>query len=330
MCDTSVPLEEIGSYLAALQITPNEQDVFARLAQRTPEWHKVRAARLTASRAGAAVGRNKHCSPSRLLREMLWKTFKGNPATRWGTEKEPVACDEFTEWINTEMMEASITGTLDKPCKGVHVWETGCVVDLDHGWLAASPDGMVDIQYEDGTQDEALLEIKCPYSKTVYPQIPKYYEDQMVLQMKCTGRTTRTYFYVWTPEGSKIEVCHWKNYAAYWENYLFPALRHFYVHLYLPRLLMKAAGMLEEGCINPIVQLPPSMKHGTSVSLVEDASICKHNAAMKEADDANVRSMHLPDCEAWSSYVHTVNMRGKPVKRSRLEKSTGPVDFQFE
>jgi hypothetical protein len=45
-------------------------------------------------------------------------------------------------------------------------------VCADAGWLAASPDGHVREEEEEGIQ-KGLLEIKCPYSKRIYPSIPE-------------------------------------------------------------------------------------------------------------------------------------------------------------
>ena len=80
---------------ASLEITDEGRRHLAALEQGTTEWLDARRNRLTGSNFGAAAGHNKWKSPEGLAHDMLYATFKGNDATRWGTAHEPVACDEY-------------------------------------------------------------------------------------------------------------------------------------------------------------------------------------------------------------------------------------------
>ena len=68
------------------------------------------------------------------------------------------------------------------------------------GWLAASPDGHV---CDDG--DSGLLEIKCPFSRKIYPSIPDYYVDQVQGLCAILGYEWAD-FVVWTPEKMQVQV----------------------------------------------------------------------------------------------------------------------------
>ena len=74
--------------------------------------------------------------------------------------------------------------TFENVWQAFRVTQSGLHVCAQAGWLAASPDGHV---HEGSTT--GLLEIKCPYSKRLYPSIPDYYMDQAcaanVLLMCC-------------------------------------------------------------------------------------------------------------------------------------------------
>jgi hypothetical protein len=58
-------------------------------------------------------------------------------------------------------------------------------------WLGGSPDFLVG--------GAGYGEVKCPYSQTLYPEIPPYYMAQIQGGMQITGRTYCD-FVVWTPE----------------------------------------------------------------------------------------------------------------------------------
>src|SRR5690625_4431335 len=159
------------------------------MKQQTKEWHKARVGKLTASRAGAALGVNPWQKPDDLIRAMVREyhgaepEFSGNVATQWGHNHEPLAVLDY-------MSET-----------GVNVVEAGFYIHPEHDWLGASPDGFVG---EDG-----LLEIKCPFSLRdggVFKKLEEqlHYYAQIQVQMACTGREW-TDFYQWAPHSTSVE-----------------------------------------------------------------------------------------------------------------------------
>lgn len=159
------------------------------MEQRSPEWHKARKGRLTASNAGAALGVNPWKSPDDLIRQMVREyhgaasEFTGNVATEYGQLHEPLAVMDYMAKT------------------GNHPEECGFFVHPEHDWLGASPDGVVG--------DNGLLEVKCPFGlrnggefKSIHDQ--PHYHAQIMLQMACTGAEF-TDFYQWHKQGDTLE-----------------------------------------------------------------------------------------------------------------------------
>lgn len=160
-----------------------------QLKQRTPEWHKARAGRVTASMAGALLGFAPYRSADDAFRDLvrsihgLPSEFEGNIATDYGNNNEAGALVEYE-------METGNT-----------VQEVGFVTFSD--WLGASPDGLIG--------NLKVLEIKCPFGlrkddkpkfKGIHDQL--HYYAQVQIQMFCTGRQECD-FYQWAPKGSMLE-----------------------------------------------------------------------------------------------------------------------------
>lgn len=158
--------------------------------QRTDEWFKQRAGRITGSKIGAILGLSPYQSAKDVMRAMVReyhgaeKEFTGNVATEYGSMHEHMAIFDFE--LET----------------GSKVEETGFHIHHEHDWLGASPDGLVG--------DDATIEVKCPYSKrdggefkTLDDQL--YYKAQVMYEMYCTGRK-RCYFYQWSQHNTSLEV----------------------------------------------------------------------------------------------------------------------------
>src|SRR5690625_2688588 len=188
------------------------------MKQQTKEWRKARVGKLTASRAGAALGVNPWQKPDDLIRAMVREAhgaepeFSGNVATQWGHNHEPLAVLDY-------MSET-----------GVNVVEAGIYIHPEHDWLGASPDGFVG--------DDAIVEIKCPYSqrdknpphfKSIIEQ--PHYWAQVQIQLSCTGRS-KCYFYQWAPYGTMLEQV---VIDEDWLQSAIPDLQAFY-ELYLSEL----------------------------------------------------------------------------------------------
>lgn len=138
---------------------------------------KRRNSIITASEAHDAIYARQKLFRVKTFRD---EPFEGNDATRWGNNHEPIALAQFEDEHNV------ILGAGDKLY--VH----------DSLPLGASPDG---IYYE----QNAVVEIKCPYSLELYKTIPERYYFQTQIQMLCTGKE-KCYFYVWTPDNVSCDV----------------------------------------------------------------------------------------------------------------------------
>jgi len=205
------------------------------MEQRTEEWFLARKNKITGSRVGAILGLNPWQSANDVMRAMVREyhneesEFQGNIATEYGTKFEPFAIGDFE-------MET-----------GFNVIETGFHTHKDFEWLGASPDGLIN--------DEAIIEVKCPYSKrdsnifNSYIEQPHYYA-QMQIEMACTN-TKQCYFFQWSNIGFKLEIVH---YSQAWFDENLPKLKAFYDKF------------LKE-CKAPDVHLSPLIQDKTAVEL---------------------------------------------------------------
>ena len=168
-----------------LAVTPEQVVNIRAFKQKSPEWLQARVGRLTASNFGAAAGFSTYQSPNQLLQELLWGTFEGNRATRWGQIMEDVARMDYIKYMyDQHFMTARRIGELrknhDVPPFECKVWECGLTVWEEHPFLAGSPDGLVHTNNFDGKEVRLLLEIKCPgpESKLPYAEQPAYQESK--------------------------------------------------------------------------------------------------------------------------------------------------------
>ena len=135
-------------------------------------------------------------SRAKTVNDILFGTFTGNAATRYGIANEVIAKEQLEDLLKTKIQSA------------------GLIVDKNIPFIAASPDGILD--------DESLVEIKCPASakelapedaiqsnKIKYCSIKDgtlylkrndnyYYQVQGQLHI---SQKTYCYFCVWTPKG---------------------------------------------------------------------------------------------------------------------------------
>jgi putative phage-type endonuclease len=155
--------------------------------QRTTEWYKARWNRLTASDVASALRITqkdleraergifaftkppkigKCCNPYdnglTLIRKKCVplgeRKFQGNVYTRWGQKYEPVATMIYEHRNQTK------------------VHEFGLMLHPTIEILGASPDGICD--------SGVMLEIKCPFSRTITGVTPIYYWIQMQIQLE--------------------------------------------------------------------------------------------------------------------------------------------------
>lgn len=147
------------------------------MEQRSEEWFRARAGKVTASRVADVIAKTKSgysTSRDNYMAELICQRLTGNlgdsyqnAAMVWGTNTEPFARAAYCS------------------AKGVSVEEVGFVPHPTLDDAGASPDGLVG--------EEGLLEIKCPLTSThmnmiLEQEIPTKYHVQMQWQMACTGR----------------------------------------------------------------------------------------------------------------------------------------------
>jgi putative phage-type endonuclease len=147
------------------------------MEQRSEEWFRARAGKVTASRVADVIAKTKSgysTSRDNYMAELICQRLTGNlgdsyqnAAMVWGTNTEPLARAAYVS------------------AKGVGVEEVGFVPHPTLDDAGASPDGYVG--------EEGLIEIKCPLTSThmnmiLEQEIPTKYHVQMQWQMACTGR----------------------------------------------------------------------------------------------------------------------------------------------
>lgn len=147
------------------------------IEQGTPEWHQLRAGKVTASRVADILAQTRtgpSASRQNYLIELALQRSTGtiepsytNAAMEWGTQTEPQA-------------------------RVAYEVETGNFVDqvafIDHPTITnfgCSPDGLIG--------DDGLIEIKCPNSATHWEYFkakkpPQKYVTQIQTQLCVTGR----------------------------------------------------------------------------------------------------------------------------------------------
>ena len=116
------------------------------------QWALERRQRVTASKFGNIVKMRVATKRSKKVEELLYSSFGGNTATRYGILKE------------TETVQQYVTH--QKNHRHPHLTDSKCglIVSTANGWwLAASPDGLV-YDPTDAKHPHGLLEVKNPFS----------------------------------------------------------------------------------------------------------------------------------------------------------------------
>lgn len=191
-------------------------------AQRSPEWHRARAGRITASIVGGILSEAPYMTRDDVMRLLVRQRegaeteFQGNVATQHGTYHEEAARADF-------MMET-----------GLKTRDATFVTYED--WAGATTDAY--------TSDDGLLETKCPYglfkkAEVAFKPISEqpHYFSQCQFQMLCTGKRF-VHFYQYIParmiDGvmhdsvGLDEIVHWDQ---GWHDTNMPILRQFYAQM---------------------------------------------------------------------------------------------------
>ncbi len=140
--------------------------IFVDVEQGSEDWHALRRTKIGASNSPALLGIHPYKTSSDVYDEMMSgkKTFV-NSAMRVGTEKEPVARDQFNEDNKLDFKPAVVLNKL-------------------YPYMMASLDGI-------STATRLILEIKCPGEKVfdsiIPPKVPAHWEYQIQHQLAMTG-----------------------------------------------------------------------------------------------------------------------------------------------
>ena len=142
-------LDELKQGFFATKVTATEEQANdierdTREQSESELWMRERAKRITASRVGSIAKMRKTTKRSRN------SSFRGNEATRYGTNMEETAKQQY------------VTHQQQNGHPGLMTRQAGLVVSVDNPWLAASPDGMV--QDPDAPQPMGVVEYKNPFS----------------------------------------------------------------------------------------------------------------------------------------------------------------------
>ena len=156
-----------------VSMTPALRDIIMSFAQHfengdtNPDWLKARLDLMTGSILAGIIDWSPYSSPMNVIMQKLWRKFKGNAATRFGTFNEPnaqAATDDYYQSLN---------GTAN-PCNpneiqvSSHIKEVGLVRSCSFVFAGMSPDGILVRTFRNlktgvtRTQRQ-LLEFKCPY-----------------------------------------------------------------------------------------------------------------------------------------------------------------------
>lgn len=136
------------------------------IEQRTPAWYAARHELTTASDVSAAIGGKSGSNKDFLVKKAggleEQRSFCGSaPPLKWGVMFEPVANAIYSKRL------------------GVEVHEFGLLRHPTISHIGASPDGINDMG--------VMLEIKCPYSRSIDGTVPSAYVAQIQCQLDVCG-----------------------------------------------------------------------------------------------------------------------------------------------
>ncbi|CAN7946283.1 unnamed protein product [Ixodes hexagonus] len=218
--------------LAMLQVTGPQQHELERatVGQSANErWALERRDRLTASMFGKVCKRLPTTPCGKLVHRLLYASPVLTPAMRRGQENELKGIREYEQKTNNV------------------VERCGLFVDREHGYLAASPDGLIG--------DDGLIEVKCPDSDKTLLELSKTRKDFCLHSgpdSKLCLKKRHNFFYqiqgqlniskrrycvlvVWTVGDTHIEVVHRDE--KFWNEHMLPQLLFFYKECLLPEII---------------------------------------------------------------------------------------------
>lgn len=239
--------------LKPLQVCEEKKRVIENYEQKSNEWLISREKRATTSNWAAMMGINPYSDKKKTLTQLLWRKFKGNSATRYGSEMEDVAQNVFERHRKKSFSNFCIVNT-------------GLQVSTQIGFLGGSPDGLLYEQGQQNSKEIILLEIKCPFRGRLYGKIPVYYYPQIQGTMGLHNYSSCD-FVVFTEKKTQIQRYNFHEHFYYCN--MLPKVLKFYLKEYLPRVYLQMNGRLEEGEINPIEEIYLSIPDKNNSSIIK-------------------------------------------------------------
>ncbi|KAJ8874509.1 hypothetical protein PR048_025369 [Dryococelus australis] len=152
---------------------------------------------------------------------IIYSSFQGNKANRYGLEKEPIAIEQLSK----ELVKCI------KPA--------GLFIDKDMPWLAAMPDGLID--------HDSTIELRCPFSAAqrtsesairqnkikfclIENELRLKRNDSYMFQVRGQlqiANMKTCYFVVQTPLGMLFEII--ERGTKFWEEKMVDKLNGFYM-----------------------------------------------------------------------------------------------------
>jgi len=213
-------------------------------------WLTERRKRITSSNARSIAKRRLTTPVTRMVNQLLYSTFRGNAATRWGLQQEKDSVGVYTSWLHDR---GSNSPTVNINC--------GLTVCIAHPWLAATPDGRV--TDPEASPSDGLVEFKNPYSYkdlAVHHAITANKCDCLLIENgHIQLKHTHSYYYQvqmamfctntqWCDFLLRTTVdyhCERIQYNEAFCHKIIPTLRRFYIIAILPELSLKGKPIRE-------------------------------------------------------------------------------------
>lgn len=224
-------------------------------------WHVGIAAKGSGSRAvhWASV-EGAYETQEGAMTELLWPSFAGNRFTEWGKDNEPKAEKWMFEQLVKMWTEAAEAG---HPNPVVRAWleNRGFQTTKGAPYLGCSVDGILYVQFRDGSKLRYVVEYKCPASvrretgkRHVYDHLYVGYVVQAIFNCAITevdGDPTPManvmLFCVYTPDEQQIQFIHWRDHDN--PNTIVSRMTSYFFDHYMPLLLMRESRMLVPGTL---------------------------------------------------------------------------------
>ena len=160
---THVKVDTNKATIIQLETTQQSHDEVA-----CHKWKAQRRERITSSNVGIIAKRRATTPVKRLVHQLLYTSFQGNTATKWGLSQEEASYYSYLKWLRTVKKSPQATATIN----------CGLIISTTHPWLAATPDGWV--EDPQATPTRGIVEFKNPYS------CKNLMIDDAILAKKCT------------------------------------------------------------------------------------------------------------------------------------------------